>query len=166
MSFLVRTSIEADTEAVTALLQKSYAVLLRDAYAADVLEAALPLITKARPELMVSGSYYVAEDDEGGIIGAGGWTKHSPTGQDETADNGNIRHFGTDPDHTGKGIGRSLMARCVSDALNAGLAEFNCYSTLNGEAFYRACGFRSVEPFPITLPGGVVFPSVRMTRPL
>ncbi|MEO1113709.1 MAG: GNAT family N-acetyltransferase [Pseudomonadota bacterium] len=166
MSFLVRTSIEADTEAVTALLQKSYAVLLRDAYAADVLEAALPLITKARPELLVSGSYYVAEDDEGGIIGAGGWTKHSPTGQDETADNGNIRHFGTDPDHTGKGIGRSLMARCVSDALNAGLAEFNCYSTLNGEAFYRACGFRSVEPFPITLPGGVVFPSVRMTRPL
>ncbi|MEL7527485.1 MAG: GNAT family N-acetyltransferase [Pseudomonadota bacterium] len=166
MSFLVRTSIEADTEAVTALLQKSYAVLLRDAYAADVLEAALPLITKARPELMVSGSYYVAEDDEGGIIGAGGWTKHSPTGQDETADNGNIRHFGTDPEHTGKGIGRSLMARCVSDALNAGLAEFNCYSTLNGEAFYRACGFRSVEPFPITLPGGVVFPSVRMTRPL
>lgn len=166
MSFLVRISTEADTEAVTALLQKSYAVLLRDAYAADVLEAALPLITRARPELLVSGSYYVAEDDAGGIIGAGGWTKHSPTGQGETSGNGNIRHFGTDPDHTGKGIGRSLMARCVLDALNAGLAEFNCYSTLNGEAFYRACGFRTVEPFPISLPGGVVFPSVRMTRPL
>lgn len=166
MSFQVRTSTEADTGAVTALLQKSYAALLRDAYEADVLDKALPLITRARPELLVSGSYYVAEDDAGGIIGAGGWTRYSPTGQDETPDNGNIRHFGTDPDHTGKGIGRSLMARCVSDALDAGIAEFNCYSTLNGEAFYRACGFHSVEPFPITLPGGVVFPSVRMTRSL
>lgn len=166
MSFQVRTSTEADTEAVTALLQKSYAALLRDAYEADVLDKALPLITKARPDLLVSGSYYVAEADTGRIIGAGGWTKHSPTGQDETPDNGNIRHFGTDPDHTGKGIGRSLMSRCVFDAREAGLAEFNCYSTLNGEAFYRACGFRSVAPFPITLPGGVLFPSVRMTRSL
>lgn len=166
MSFQVRISTEADGEAVTALLQKSYAILLRDAYDAGTLEAALPLITKARPDLLGSGSYYVAEDDTGHIIGAGGWTKHSPTGQDETPDNGNIRHFGTDPAHTGKGIGRALMSQCISDARASGVTEFNCYSTLNGEAFYRACGFRSVEPFPITLPGGVVFPSVRMSRSL
>ncbi len=166
MSFQVRTSTETDSAAVTALLQKSYAALLQDAYHADVLENALPLITKARPELLISGSYYVAEDDSGRIIGAGGWTKQSPTGQNEAPGNGNIRHFGTDPGHTGKGIGRSLMARCVGDALESGVTELNCYSTLNGEAFYRACGFRSVEPFSITLPGGVVFPSVRMIRSL
>lgn len=166
MSFLVRIATEADSAAVTALLQKSYAVLLRDTYDADILDAALPLITKARPELLASGSYYVADDVAGQIIGAGGWTRQSPTGHGETPDNGNIRHFGTDPDHTGKGIGRALMSRCISDALTSGVTEFNCYSTLNGEAFYRACGFRSVEPFPVTLPGGVVFPSVRMTRSL
>lgn len=166
MSFQVRASTEADSDTVTALLQKSYAVLLKHAYDADTLDAALPLITKAQPDLLVCGSYYVAEDDTGRIIGAGGWTKHSPTGQGETPDNGNIRHFGTDPAQTGKGIGRALMSRCISDALAAGVIEFNCYSTLNSKAFYRACGFRSVEPFPITLPGGVVFPSVRMTRSL
>lgn len=166
MAFTIRRTTGSDTDAVSALLLKSYSVLLAEAYDAQILRKALPLITSAQPDLLTSGTYHAAISDEGDLIGAGGWTKHSPTGRNETARNGNIRHFGTDPDHTGKGIGRALMEICLQEATAAGLEELNCYSTLNGEGFYQACGFRTVEAFPITLPGNVSFPSVRMIRAL
>jgi len=166
MSSLIRLAAPADARAVSDLLLKSYTALLTPAYDAATLDKVLPLITQANPDLLVSGSYYVAVDEKAAIVGAGGWTKHSPTGQNETASNGNIRHFGTDPDLTRKGIGRALMERCLRDAAEAGLMELNCYSTLNGEAFYRACGFRRIEPFTVMLPGGIGFPSVRMVRSL
>jgi len=164
--FELRVAVPQDEAAVSALLLKSYTALLRQAYDADVLDKALPLITRANPDLLGSGSYYVALNEDGSIVGAGGWTKHSPTGRNETATNGNIRHFGTDPDEARRGIGRALMNRCLREAAAAGLEELNCYSTLNGEAFYNACGFRTVEPFDVKLPGSVIFPSVRMVRPL
>lgn len=166
MTFRIRISVLEDSSAVSDLLLKSYSELLRDAYDASILERALPLITRAQPDLLTSGSYYVAETGDKRIVGAGGWTRRSPTGRDETATNGNIRHFGTDPAFARKGVGRALMAACIEEATNAGLSELNCYSTLNGESFYAACGFQSVEPFPIELPGGVVFPSIRMVKRL
>ncbi len=166
MSFVLRQTSLAEKDAVSALLLKSYTVLLADAYDADTLQKALPLITEAQPSLLTSGTYFAAESQAGQIVGVGGWTRTSPTGRDETATNGNIRHFGTDPHHAGKGIGRALMTRCIEGARDEGLREFNCYSTLNGEAFYRACGFRTIEPHQVALPGGVRFPSIRMVRPL
>lgn len=166
MAHAIRIAEPADAEAVTALLEKSYPALLAGAYDAALLQQVLPLMTRANPELLSSGSYYVAVGDDGMIVGAGGWTRHSPTGQGENGTNGNIRHFGTDPDHARKGIGRALIARCVEDARDAGLTELNCYSTLNGKVFYASCGFHTVEPFEIAFPGGLVFPSVRMVKPL
>lgn len=166
MPFLIRVAVLNDEPAVSALLLKSYTALLKSAYDAATLAKALPLITRARPELLSSGSYYLAETEDGQLVGAGGWTKASPTGRGETENNGNIRHFGTDPEFTGRGIGRLLMQRCFSDAKSHGLSELNCYSTLNGERFYRACGFESIERFLVLLPGDVEFPSIRMTCPL
>nr|WP_244314133.1 GNAT family N-acetyltransferase [Roseibium denhamense] len=126
----------------------------------------LPLVTKARPDLLTSGTYYVAETPAGQIAGAGGWTKHSPTGRDETANNGNIRHFATHPEHARQGIGSALISRCLQTAAASGLTELNCYSTLNGEAFYAACGFKRMEPVTIPLPGDVPFPAIRMVKGL
>jgi len=166
MRIRIRVAGPRDRAVVSALLLKSYAALLPGAYDKDTLEQALPLITEANPDLLTSGTYYVACGKDASIIGAGGWTKHPPTGRDETVSNGNIRHFGTDPDQTRKGIGHALMARCLEAARAAGLTELNCYSTLNGEAFYAACGFIRVEPYEVLLPGGIAFPSIRMVRAL
>jgi GNAT superfamily N-acetyltransferase len=166
VSLRIRTASLLDLEAVSELLLKSYSVLLQGTYDASMLEKAVPLITNAQPKLLTSGSYYLVETDHRAIVGAGGWTKTSPNGLNETSTNGNIRHFGTDPDYAGKGIGRTIMNRCIDDASLAGLTELNCYSTLNGEGFYQACGFKSIEPFLIALPGNIQFPSVRMTRVL
>ncbi|GAB4577090.1 MAG: GNAT family N-acetyltransferase [Roseibium sp.] len=166
MTVRIRVAAPSDETAISALLLKSYARLLQDSYDGEMLQKALPLITRARPELLNSGSYYVALAGDDEIVGAGGWTRQSPTERDEAPLSGHIRHFGTDPDEVRKGVGRSLMNRCLDAAASAGLNELQCYSTLNGEAFYAACGFRKVEPLDITLPGGVAFPSLRMVRRL
>jgi len=164
MAFEIRNSAPEDEAAVSALLLRSYGTLMRGAYDDALLEKAVPLIARARPELLTSGRYYVAETPAGRIVGAGGWSRNSPTGEHETPSNGNIRHFGTDLDFTRKGIGRALLLKCLEEASKAGVSELNCYSSLNGESFYAAFGFQAAEPFPITLPGGIVLPGVRMTR--
>jgi GNAT superfamily N-acetyltransferase len=162
VTFQTRVAAPSDEVSISGLLSRSYSALLPQAYSTELLNAALPLITKAQPELLRSGTYYVAETNSGKLVGAGGWTKHSPTGRDNTPMNGNIRHFGTDPEYTGIGVARALMDSCIEAARSAGLLELNCYSTLNAEAFYKSCGFITKEPNMIELPGGVQFPSVRM----
>jgi hypothetical protein len=48
-------------------------------------------------------------------------------------------------------VGRALFERCVADARLAGVCTFECYSSIMAEAFYRALGFRTVEPMKIAL---------------
>ena len=166
MTFAVRTATPDDGPNVSGLLQKSYSVLLQDAYDADLLARALPLITTAQPLLLNCGTYYLAITRDGRVVGAGGWTPQSPKGAQEAAATGHIRHFATDPDFARLGIGRQLMDTCVSEATRAGLAELACFSTLNGEPFYATFGFRTVGRSDVELPGGIVFPSLRMVKTL
>ncbi|WP_428641707.1 GNAT family N-acetyltransferase [Roseibium sp.] len=166
MRFSLRVATPQDASKVSGLLQRSYSVLLREAYDADLLAKALPFISVARPELLSSGTYYLVETAAGRIIGAGGWTRQSPTGRTESVNTGNIRHFGTDPEFARQGAGRLLMKTCLQEAAGAGLTALNCYSTLNGAAFYASFGFETIGSFKVELPGSVMFPSVRMVKTL
>ena len=57
---LVRPAHSGDAEEVSVLLAETYPVLLRDAYSAEVLASALPLVTKSNPRLLSSGNFHVA----------------------------------------------------------------------------------------------------------
>ena len=70
----LRPSTAADLAAVGALLARSYPRLLAPDYPASVRVLAIPLISRARPELLASGTYWLAHDPQGDILGAGGWT--------------------------------------------------------------------------------------------
>jgi len=119
-------------------------------------------MTVAQPKLLESGSYYVAESSDGAIIGCGGWTKERPGTSEIRAKVGHIRHFGVHPDWARCGVGKALYARCEIDARDAGITKFECYSSLNGEAFYSALGFRRVAQIEVDMFEGVRFPSVHM----
>jgi hypothetical protein len=59
---------------------------------------AIPLISRARPELLACGSCWLALDPQGDILGAGGWTQGAP-GMPEDGygrATGHICHFVTD----------------------------------------------------------------------
>mmetsp|Transcript_27694 Transcript_27694/g.51519 ORF Transcript_27694/g.51519 Transcript_27694/m.51519 type:complete len:160 (+) Transcript_27694:143-622(+) len=156
----VRPSTLADLAAVDALLARSYPKLLKADYPPSVLVTALPLISRAQPDLLACGTYYVAEEDAA-VLGAGGWTPDR-----KVPGLAHIRHVVTDDRALRRGVGRALMARCFDDARAAGRTRMECWATLTAEPFYQAQGFESLGPMNVPLRGGIDFPSIRMMRDL
>ena len=74
----IRVAKPADFGAVGALLAASYSSLLADHYGSDTLGRALPILTKANPTLLASGTYYVAEGEPDNLVGCGGWATRGP----------------------------------------------------------------------------------------
>jgi len=158
----LRTATPDDEREVTQLLTASYPVLMKGAYEEAVLERALPLMTKANPTLLASGTFYLAETLDGEVVGCGGWTKERP-GSDEIEDGlAHIRHFATHPAWTRKGVGKSIFNHCRKQAGKAGFTCLEVYTSLNAELFYQSVGMKSVGPFDVPMGEGLNFPSVRM----
>ncbi|MEM9011545.1 MAG: GNAT family N-acetyltransferase [Pseudomonadota bacterium] len=155
----IRPSDRGDIPAVDALLARAYPKLLKADYPPSVLVTAVPLIARARPELIASGTYYVAEDDHGAIVGAGGWSVlRGRTGRTLAE----VRHFVTDPDRVRQGIGRGIMEQVIASCRAAGARELACQSTLTAVPFYRALGFVGIGRIDVPLAECVFFPAVRM----
>ena len=159
----IRPAKRQDLAAIDALLSRSYPALLKRDYLPSVLVTAIPLISRANPSLVSSGTYFVAEAG-GEILGAGGWTPGAPPGGTSQKRIGHIRHVVTDHRQTRRGLGRKLMAHIVSDAASTGIEQLECFSTLTAEPFYVACGFRTLGPMSVTLRKGIDFPAVHMQR--
>ena len=77
-SLTLRRARLSDLAAVDRLLQRSYPRLLRADYPPSTMVLALPIIARARPELLASGRYFVVEAEDGDILGAGGWSLGAP----------------------------------------------------------------------------------------
>ncbi|WP_420860937.1 GNAT family N-acetyltransferase [Algirhabdus cladophorae] len=161
MDYTIRPGTPADTSQVDALLARTYPALLKADYAPSVLVTAIPVISRARPELMRCGTYYVALTHGGNLVGAGGWT---PDKSDPTL--GHIRHVVTDLDYLRQGIAGVLMQTSFQSAQEAGCTKMECWSTLTAERFYQSQGFQTVGPMDVTLMGGISFPALRMERDL
>lgn len=162
--FTLRVAVPEDGPRVTALLEACYPLLMAGGYEEADLAVALPLMTRANPALLSSGTYYVAEAADGQVVGCGGWTRERP-GTAEVADGlAHIRHFGTRPDWLGRGVGRAIYKLCEKEARAAGVQRLECYSSLNAERFYLALGFTKSGPMVIPLDTGVGLPAVLMVR--
>jgi GNAT superfamily N-acetyltransferase len=162
----LRRAAPADLAAVDRLLARSYPRLLAADYPPSTLVLAVPRIARARPELLASGTYFLAEDPEGQVLAAGGWTRGAPDGGRGVEQTGHVRHVATDPAVVRRGVGRALMTRVMADARGAGIDWLDCLSTRTAVPFYAAMGFRVVFPVDVPLAPGIVFPAVRMMADL
>lgn len=162
MDIFVRNASLEDGDGITTLLGMSYPTLMHGSYEDSILNTALPMMTVAQPVLLRSDSYYVAETATGTFVGCGGWTKERPGDSEILAGVAHIRHFGVHPEWARRGVGRAIYARCCKDATAAGLEKFECYSSINGEVFYAALGFKRLEEIVVEMPDGGSFPSVHM----
>lgn len=161
----IRPATKADIGAVDALLARCYPRLLKQDYPPSVLVLALPRISRAQPELVTSGTYYVAEDN-GGIVGVGGWTPQAPGSGKITRGVGHIRHVGTDPDTLRRGVGRALLDHIVTQTKAQGLRRLLCTSTRTAVPFYEAMGFERRAEITVPLGPGIDFPAIEMERHL
>ena len=159
-----RVATPDDATAVDALLQASYPTLMASAYDEGLLVPALMLMTKANLSLLASGTYYVAESRGGLVVGCGGWTRERPGTSMVETNLAHVRHFGTHPAWTNRGIGRAIYQLCETVARAAGVITFECYSSLNAEKFYSALGFKSIRRIDFELGPGAVLPGVLMRR--
>jgi GNAT superfamily N-acetyltransferase len=128
-------------------------------------------------QLIADGTYFVVADD-GATAGCGGWSRRATLyGGDHTAgrdaalldptrDAARVRAMYTHPDHTRRGVGRLILARCEDAAAAEGFRSVELMSTLAGEPLYRACGYIPIERITVTPPAGVPVPLVKMGKPL
>lgn len=162
----LRRAHPGDLAAVDRLLARSYPRLLAADYPPSVMVLAVPIIARARPELLASGRYLLAVDTAGQVVAAGGWSVGRPDGNGQTPETGHVRHVATDPDVARQGIGRRLMREVMADAAAAGMTGMDCLSTLTAVPFYGALGFRVVGPVDVPLGPAIGFPAVRMVTKL
>jgi GNAT superfamily N-acetyltransferase len=168
-SLTLRRARVSDLTEVDRLLQRSYPRLLRPDYPPSVMVLALPIIARARPELLASGRYFVVQAEDGAILGAGGWSMGAPQsrGEQEWAEQtgmGHVRHVAVDPERVRAGVGRAIMGEVIVDALRHGVRWLDCLSTRTAVPFYEALGFRVLHEVEVGLAPGIMFPAIRMMR--
>ena len=158
----IRIAIPCDEAAVSVLPDGILnGELMRGAYAEDALANLLPVIARANPSLLASGTYFIAETD-GSIVGCGGWTPGDPRTRRETDGVGHVRHVAVDPRCIRLGIGRAVMNTIAQTARSAGMRRLERLSSLNAVPFYRAVGYVPENTTAVTLSNGIVMEAVLM----
>lgn len=164
-SVSIRVARPEDAAVLTQLIEASYAKLDDGRYDAAQLVHALPLMSKANPRLLASGTYFVAEVD-GIAASCGGWSFEMPGSRETTPGVAHIRHFATHPDYLRLGLARRLITRCLEEAAAKGAGLIKCQSTLQAERFYASVGFRPVGQIDVEMGPGVMLPVMQMERTL
>ena len=127
-------------------------------------------------ELIDDGTYFVIESD-GALAGCGGWSRRATLyggsqtpGRDSALldpriDPARIRAMYTSPAYARRGVGRLVLTLCERAAAAEGFTRLELMSTLSGEPFYTAYGFRPLERLTDST-GGAPVPLVRMEKPV
>lgn len=177
MDYIIRKATLDDREAIEHLIVASARNLSLEDYSAQQVEAAILTIFGVDSDLILDGTYFVAESC-GTLIGCGGWSRRKTLfGGDQFAnrDSGEldpkteaakIRAFFVHPEFARKGIGKAILAACESEARACGFRSVELMSTLPGLKLYRACGYEGDERVEYEIQDGVRIEFVPMRKDL
>jgi len=177
-SFSIRVAQETDVPVLQGLIEASVRGLQIDDYSPAQIDAALRKVFGVDSQLMADGTYLVAENSAGEIVGCGGWSKRKTLyGGDvwvaredsllnPAKDAAKIRAFFIHPDWARRGIGTLILEACEKAATAAGFTRFEMGATLTGVPLYRARGYRELEPLEVPMGEGLTLPIVRMEKRL
>lgn len=169
----LRIASQSDIPALTELIETSGRVLSAGFYSPEQADAIVRYVFGVDSQLIEDGTYFVIVHD-GQIVACGGWSKRSTLfGGDQTKkgldplldpanDPARIRAFFVHPSMARQGLGRQLMAACITAAKECGFCSLELVATLPGEPLYRASGFSVVERFELHLPESIRVPVARM----
>lgn len=144
-------------------------------YTPQQIESSIKYIFGVDTQLVIDGTYYIAEID-GQLAGCGGWSKRNTLyGGDQhkdiedplldaKTDAARIRAFFVDPDFSRKGVGAHIINVCEAAAREAGFKRLELGATLPGVPLYKAMGYTVINEGSTTLADGVLLEIVRMGK--
>lgn len=171
----IRTARLSDVTAIEALIERSVMALMAGEYSEDQRRASVGPLFGVDRRIVQDGTYCVVEE-AGRLVGAGGWSFRrtlfggdAVSGRDDAeavpgVDPANIRAYYVDPGAARSGIGTALLLRSEAEAARRGFTRLEMGATLTGRPFYARHGYRVGEAFSFALPGGLMFPLVRMDK--
>jgi predicted N-acetyltransferase YhbS len=177
MGIELRLATRDDIPALRDLIPASVRGLSENYNSAAQIESALIHIFGVDTQLIDDGTYFIAESD-GQVVGAGGWSKRKTLyGGDQTKseadplldpahDAARIRAFYVHPNWARRGIGSLIIRACEDAAREAAFTRAELGSTLAGEPFYLAMGYRVIEQGAAPMPDGESLPVTRMDKTL
>lgn len=182
----IRLAEERDIGELRRLIEASVLGLQVGDYSPAQLKRALQAVYGVDTQLIVDGSYFVAEARAGEkdvaekaapiIVGCGGWSRRKTLyGGDQwegredavldpATDAARIRAFFVHPDWARRGIGGMILEACEAAAIAHGFHRLEMGATLTGVPFYRAKGYVELESVEAPLGEGLSLPIVRMGK--
>jgi GNAT superfamily N-acetyltransferase len=173
----LRKAALADRGELEGLIARSARELSAGDYRPAQVEAALQGAFGVDTQLILDGTYYVAQA-AGRIVGCGGWSRRrtlfggdaraerDATLLDPRTDAARIRAFFVDPRWARRGIGAAILARCEGDAAGEGFRRLELMATLPGVRLYAARGFVAGGLIRYEMRPGVAIEFVPMSKTL
>jgi GNAT superfamily N-acetyltransferase len=171
----IRLAQMEDMPALEALIHDSVSVLSLPYYTAKQIKSALAHIFGPDTQLILDGTYFVAEAEKQ-IAGSGGWSKrrtlfggdqaktNADSLLDPAKDAARIRAFYVHPHWSRKGVATKILMACEEAARTAGFSRIELAATLPGEPLYLARGYRKCESIMIATPDGESLAAFRMEK--
>ncbi len=174
-SMRMRMARLSDVAVIEALIERSVMALMGGDYSEDQRRRSIGPLFGVDRRVIEDGTYFLVEAEDR-LVGAGGWSfRRTLFGGDAVAgrddaraapgvDPAHIRAYYVDPNAARGGIATALLLRSEMEAARHGFTRFEMGATLTGRPFYARHGYREGETLSVTLPGGLAFPIVRMTK--
>jgi len=177
MHLAVRPATMDEASFLEGLIERSVRGLQANDYTQAQMGGALGTVLGLDRQLILDGTYLVAERD-GRIVGCGGWSRRRTLfgadavhDRDDTplvpgVDAAKIRAFFIEPDCARQGIGTAILHACEAAAAAAGFTRFEMGATLTGVPLYERWGYARLAQLSVPLANGESLPIVRMSKEL
>ncbi|MDB4903145.1 MAG: family N-acetyltransferase [Mucilaginibacter sp.] len=175
MQITTRLATFDDISQLNELIALSVRGLSKDYYTPNQIESAIKYVFGVDTQLVIDGTYYVAEIDNN-IVGCGGWSKRNTLyGGDQHKeiedplldpkhDAARIRAFFVHPGYARQGVGRHIINVCEATAKQNGFNSFELGATLPGVPLYIAMGYEAIERVDASLPDGEILGILKMRK--
>lgn len=164
MSIVIRKATLEDQIEITDLIRESVKGLSREAYNEKQIELSIKSVFGVDKQLIEDKTYFVAEDEEGKIVGCGGWSKrktlYGASNYEQSrdsnllnpeTDSAKIRAFFIHPDFARMRIGTAILEACEGEAKADGFKSAEMMATLPGVKLYAVRGYVGDEQVEVSI---------------
>ena len=179
MSFTIRKAILDDQTEIAGLIAESVRGLSREDYSERQIELSIKTVFGVDTELITDETYFVVVNENGQIVGCGGWSKRKTLYGasvyqqsrdsnllDPEIDSAKIRAFFIHPEFARKGIGTAILETCEHEAKAHGFKSAEMMATLPGVNLYQVRGYEGDEQIKVPIGENIDIICIKMRKNL